>query len=428
MVLLMVYLRFPRRMHSGSIVRVRQEHTPRVSAAHGLHWGILLAWLVIFSTTLFGQNPTTPEAQLVQQILDRIGSPTSISLSFANVSSIPAAEIDRARREIEQQFRLHGVRPAAPEHAIVSVIITFSENIRGAVWLAEILEGQTRDVLIFPVARQFSAPVSSQSSVSLQSRLVLTQDTPILDFVELPATNPAERQVLVLSPDKLVLYAAQQGRMQPSQTLNLAAVRARTRDPRGRLLLHDNVYEAYLPGYRCDGAAIGMLSASCQQSDDPWPLMSTVNSPKAFYANARNFFTGVITPARDQGLPAFYSASVYAASDGNHLLMATTDGRLQFDSGSESRTALGSEIATIKVECSDNWFVLGSHATDWIRPDELQLFSVNGNELLPTGRAVELPGPILGMWSAGPGQVNAGVRNLQTGAYEAYAINAACSR
>ena len=89
---------------------------------------------------------------------------------------------------------------------------------------------------------------------------------------------------------------------------------------------------------------------------------------------------------------------------------------------------MGSEIGTIKVDCSDSWFVVGSHATDWTRPDELQLFTVNGSELLPTGRAVELPGPILAMWSAGPGQVNASVRNLQTGAYESYAINAACGR
>jgi len=424
----MLYLRFPHRMYSGSIVRVLQGHTPCVSAARDTCRGILLAWIIIFSSILFGQTPTTPEAQLVQQILDRIGSPTSISLSFSNVSTVSAAEIDRSRREIEQQFRLRGVRPAAPEHAVVSVIITFSENMRGTVWLAEILEGQTRDVLIFPVARQFSAVSSSQSSVSLQSRLVLAQDSPILDFAELPTANPAERQALSLSPDKLVLYTTQQGRMQPSQTLNLAAVRARTRDPRGRLLLHDNVYEAYLPGYRCDGAATGMLSVSCQQSDDPWPLMSTVNSPKAFYANARNFFTGVITPAGDQALPAFYGAGVYSAANGIHLLLATTDGRVQFENGSGSRTVLGSEIATIKVDCNDNWFVVGSRASDWTRPDELQLFTVNGSELLPTGRAVELPGPILAMWAAGPGQVNASARNLQTGAYEAYAINAACSR
>src|SRR5205823_1198271 len=175
----------------------------------------------------WAQNATTPEAQLVQRVLDRIGSPTSISLSFSNVSSFPATEIERSRREIEHQFRLHGVRPAAPEQAVVSVIVTFSENIRGTVWLAEILEGQTRDVLIFPVAKTFSALPGSQNTISLQSRLILSQDSPILDFVELPAANPAERQVLALSPDKLVLYATQQGRTQATQVINLAAVRAR---------------------------------------------------------------------------------------------------------------------------------------------------------------------------------------------------------
>src|SRR5689334_18352710 len=126
----MIYLRFPRRMHLGSIANVRQSHTRRVSAARYVRQGVS-ALMVFVSLTLFSQTPTTSEAQLVQRILDRIGSPTSISLSFNNVSTLPAAEIDRSRREIEQQFRLHGVRPAAPERAVVSVIVTFSENIRG---------------------------------------------------------------------------------------------------------------------------------------------------------------------------------------------------------------------------------------------------------------------------------------------------------
>ena len=422
----MIYLRFPRRMHFGSIVKVRQKHTRGVSAAR--YTGILLGLLIISSLTARAQSPTTPEGQFVQRILDRIGSPTSISLSFSNVSSVPSTEIERTRKEIEQQFRFHGVRPAAPEQAVVSVIVTFSENLRGSVWLAEILEGQTRDVLIFPVARNSSGVAGPQTTISLQSRLVLSQDSPILDFVELPAGNPAERQIVVLSPDKLVLYATPQGKTQATQVVNLAAARARTRDPRGRLFFHDNLFEAYLPGYRCDGNAAGTLSASCQQSDDPWPLVAAANSPKAFYANARNFFTGVITPARDQGLPPFYAASVYNAADGNHLLLATTDGRLQFDNGSSSRASVGSEIATIKAECSDSWFVLGSRSADWTRPDGLQLFNVSGSELQPAGREIELPGPVLAMWNAGAAQINVASRNLQTGAYEAYAISAACRR
>ncbi|HEX7961218.1 MAG TPA: hypothetical protein VF493_14930 [Terriglobales bacterium] len=412
-------------MHFGSIVKVR--HARGVSAARCA--AVLLGLALICSLPLGGQTPTTPEAQLVQRILDRIGNPTSISLSFSNVSSFPATEIERSRREIEQQFRLHGVRPATPEQAAVSVIVTFSENVRGAVWLAEILEGQTRDVLIFPVARTSSALPGSQNTISLQSRFVLSQDSPILDFVELPASNPAERPILVLSPDKLVLYATQQGRTQATQVINLAAARARTRDPRGRLWVHDNLFEAYLPGYRCDGNTAGTISVSCQQSDDPWPLLSAANSPKAFYANARNFFTGVITPAvRDQALPPFYAASVYNAADGNHLLLATTDGRVQFENGSSLRSSVGSEIATLKAECSDSWFVLGSGATDWTRADGVQLFGINGSELQPAGREVELPGPVLAMWSAGAGQVNVTAHNLQTGAYEAYAISAACRR
>src|SRR2546430_12255429 len=158
-------------MHFGSIVRVRQKHTRSVSAAR---CAILFGLVIISSLALWAQNATTPEAQLVQRVLDRIGSPTSISLSFSNVSSFPATEIERSRREIEQQFRLHGVRPAAPEQAVVSVIVTFSENIRGTVWLAETLGGHSRERVVFSPAHTVSTLPGLQNTISLLSRILLS--------------------------------------------------------------------------------------------------------------------------------------------------------------------------------------------------------------------------------------------------------------
>ncbi len=411
-----LYWRFPNHASYG----------PSLNRARNL---LLMLVAIVLALPLCAQEANKPEDQLVERILSRTGGPASISLTVTNLSSLPAGEAERSRHELERQFLLHGVRIVAPEQAVVNVIVTLSENARETLWIAEILEGQTREVMILPIKRALSAPAQNrENSFSLQSKRVLAQDSPILDFAEIPSTSGAERQLLVLSPDKLSLYALQPEKAQLLQEIKLDNVALRTRDPRGRIFLHDNLFEAYLPGYRCTGNTAGTILAACQQSDDPWPLLPQLSGARAFYANARNFFTGVITDlGRDYSFPGFFSAAVLGGAEGDHFVLAGTDGRLQSGNGTRFGISSGAGIASIKPDCTATPLILSSRNGDWSQNDAVRLLTESGIGLEAVSHEVELPGPVLSMWSAGPVQVNISIRNLQTGAYEAYIVSAACT-
>jgi hypothetical protein len=386
-----------------------------------------LTLLLLLAFPLLAQEAGKPEIQLVEKVLARIGGPSAISLSVSNVSSLSASQAETIRRELERQFRLHGVRIVPPEQSVVSIVVTLSENPRGSLWIGEIIEGQTRDVIIQPVAViSADSPSRSDYPFTLQLRLVFSADYPVLDFAEL-----ADHQVLALFTDRLVLYSSQQGKMLPSQQMPLELI-MRSRDPRGRLTVNGTNFEVSLPGYRCYGTAAGTISANCQQSDDPWPLLPQNPSQRAFYANARNFFTGVITGAgSDRSANAFYNAAAYHAPEGDHFFLSGVDGRQQLETGTVARVngaQIGTEVATIKADCSDAWLVLGSRASDWTKTDAVQLFTLSGSDLQSASREMDLSGPVTAMWSAAPSQVNVVVRNLRTGSYEAYAFSIACTR
>ncbi len=404
-------------MHSGSAL-----HRARV---------LIFALLALtLASPVAGQEASKPENQLAERLLSRLGNPTSASLVLKNLSSTPAGEADRIRHELERQFLLHGVRVVPPDQAAVNVVVTLSENARETLWIAEIVEGQTREIMILPTGRSTNAPAQKlEDTFSLQSRLVLNQDSPILDFAEMPAISGVDHQLLVLSPGAILLYGMQQNTPQLLQQVKLDTASLKTRDPRGRLLLHDNTFEAYLPGYHCTGNTGGTILASCQQSDDPWPLLPQLSSVRAFYANTRNFFTGVVTGAgQDQSLPAFFSAAVLSDGDHDHFVLAGTDGHLQSGNGTRYSVSFGTEIASVKPDCSTSSLILVSRGGDWTAGDAVRLLTETGLDLKTVSHEVELPGPVLSMWSGSASQVNLVVRNLQTGAYEAYIFSVACTR
>src|SRR5437762_5403650 len=56
------------------------------------------------------QQEDTPASQFVQEILARGGSPSSVTLSFENMSSLSTSDQDVLKRSITGSFRSAGIR------------------------------------------------------------------------------------------------------------------------------------------------------------------------------------------------------------------------------------------------------------------------------------------------------------------------------
>src|SRR5262249_23257184 len=137
------------------------------------------------------------------------------------------------------------------------------------------------------------------------------------------------------------------------------------RDLRGRLALRpDHGIDAYLPGVSCQIFIDPAVVMNCRESNDPW-LVSSLVPIGAFFAPARNFFTGALAPGigHQTSVSKFYSATPLARQDSTVWLTAATDGNVHLVDGSTEQTLSahwGSDLASVRSPCGSGWQVLSS--------------------------------------------------------------------
>jgi len=285
----------------------------------------------------------------------------------------------------------------------------------------------------------------------------MAQEQPMLDvaLVEMPGGS----RLLVLESGAVAIYRHQTpnptgnsignftGSWELEASLPIAHSRTFPRDLRGRLLLRrDHLFDVYLPGTFCRSSAAVPFTLACNDSDDlthndrtyndPWPLTPDDNSVRAFYAAARNFFTGALSPGigKLSNVPAFYSAAAlprsnytlwaFSAVDGSlHLVDGITDQQIR---GAKSKW--GSDLAAIHSTCGTGTQLLVSESGDAER-DGLRAFEIPDRDPVAASAAVEFDGrgAIVALWTETGGTGAAAiVRRKDTGWYEAYRISITC--
>jgi len=365
--------------------------------------------------------------EFADKIVPKIQSRSAVALTARNISSMSNAAAADAQRAIEAQLRARGVRLVEADRAVEEVRITFSENPRGYLWVAEIGHDDMWDVVMLPVA---SAATNDRGSSQLVLRRVplVAQSDPVLDV------DGDERSgLLVLSSERLTLYALQNGRWTAGASAAINHQHPFARDVRGRVVLaHNGSYAAHLPGMTCSGSTQPQLTANCQDTDDPWPL--SFDPPMSgFFNGARNFFTGALVPAQEGKLPPFYTAAALVQPAGVTWLFSGVDGitRLVGMTGLlGSIQGWGSDVAIVRSNCGSGTQVIASRASDFSAPDALQAYEVVNREAAEAGVALDFAGPITALWAAAsdPSRATAVSHNLKTGMYEAFSISVACSR
>ena len=336
-----------------------------------------------------------------------------VALTVKNMSALSAADTAEVRRVFESELKVAG-QPAA------EVQLTISENLTQFLLVAEIHRQGDRQVLLesWPRTPAASAvtPNDKPARVTLEKKLVWEQDLPILDVAQ------AGDALLVLDATRVLLVRGAERQSAP-----IPATHPWPRDIRGRLSVSDSAFTAYLPGAICRGSAQPQLSLVCRDSPDPWLLAPGAIAP---FAPDRNLFAGHIDvePGGARDLPPFYSAApagdawIFAAADGRaHVYTHAWDAAGAIDQW-------GSDIAAIQTACGAR--VLATRPTRFTEPDAIQPYdlgvpAMTGGVPHPAGPALEFPGPITALWSAG-NSATAVSRDLQTGRYAAFSLAPTC--
>src|SRR3954463_11813062 len=97
----------------------------------------LCATLFFLTAAAAASDWSGPARDLARKISAKTG-PGAVSVSFKNVSSMSAGDAAEARRALELALRSAGLRIVAAEQAVALVGVTWSENVAGYVWIAEI--------------------------------------------------------------------------------------------------------------------------------------------------------------------------------------------------------------------------------------------------------------------------------------------------
>ena len=372
----------------------------------------------------------TPEEQLARKIAVATG-PGAAALDVANKSSISRPDSDEIRRGLTSELATLGVRLVNADQAAATVHVTLSENLQEYVWVAEIRQGNNEaSVAMVAVPRAgFAAVEHPAIALTIRKALLWTDENRILDVAQV---NGSPQHMIVLETESVELLKFQDGRWQQEQALTVSHAHPWPRDLRGRLALRsDHKFDAYLPGVFCRSSTTAPLALNCYESDDPWPLGS---GQSAFFAPARNFFTGALSPGieKQTTVKAFYSAAMLPRDKYNLWIFATIDGQVHLLDGVSDQTPAklgwGSDIASVHSGCGLGWQVLVAGEGNG-RGETVRAFEVVDREPTLASQPAEFSGSITALWSDADGTAAIAIsQNSETGRYEAYRLSIACGQ
>lgn len=375
---------------------------------------------------------------LAEKIAPALGTSHTFAVEAKDISGSTPVDLKELARALAEQLAGMGARRAEGTQPDIQLQVTISEGVNGYLLVAEEggSEGATlRSAAVVAVAIAGKIAGPAPAAPTLERTVLWTQPQPILDFAKEDA-DANHTLWYVLEPERIEVYEFSGGVqiLHDGKTLGRAFA---SRDPRGRVVLHDATHvTTYLAGMQCDGAWNPTFQIQCSQiPEQQWP-MSGVNWP---FESPRNYFSGNMIFGTDleRKFPAFYSAASPSAATGSasnsRWIVAAVDGEAQLFEGTAEPAAIfarwGSDIATMAPACGLEWLVLASGADDWTEPDHLQLYEIDGQRAVAIGQSLEVPGPVLALWPESDAKsARAVVRNLETGEYEASVVSVACSK
>ena len=401
----------------------------------GLRMGWLASFILVTAIlpSLLSASVLGDAARQLAHKIASVTGPGAIALDVTNRSSLDEKSVREVRSALEAQLSTEGVRTVKADESMGSALITLSESIRGYVWAAEIVIGSDeRGVVLVSAPRAQAGGVpSSTMPLALRKSFLLTQEQPILDAAVVEMSGGP--RLLVLDAGQIAIYRQQGGRWEREASLAITHSRIFPRDLRGRLLLRrDHLFDVHLPGTVCRSSATPPLTLVCSDSDDPWPLAADDGGVRAFFAPARNFFTGALSPGigKVSNGPSFYSAAAVPRSGYTLWVLAAVDGSIHMLDGMTDQVIRGakwgSQLAAVHSSCGSGTQLLVSEAGD---PDQesARAVEIPDRDPVVASSPAEFDGPIVALWTEGSGNgAIAIVKRRDTGWYEAYRISVSC--
>lgn len=349
-------------------------------------------------------------AQLAARISSLLQRRSTVSLDFQNLTALPLAEWSSFRSGLEQELRKAGLAVATTQPE-VRLRVTISENTRGLLFVAEVLIGDARQVVMLPWSAP--APVEEKRQLQLTRKLIWNQSEPILDFLLLDSGS----QLLILTASKVSINRLAEDRWIPSSQAALALAKPLVRDPRGRIQNTADTFRIYVPGTTCFGVLQPAIKLTCSATNETWLASPRDSQVAVRWVTDRNFLES--DGFRDK---------FFTSGEG---LFTGTDGRNRDRAGEvvAGAGAWGSDVAGIESLCGSSALLVATKSGDDLDRDQIQVYEIGRGHVTPASEPMDLPGPVTALWpSETREQATLVIRNSKTGNYEASLLGIACTQ
>jgi hypothetical protein len=356
------------------------------------------------------QSMPEAAAQLAARISSLLQRRSTVSLDFQNLTALPPAEWSSFRSGLEQELRKAGLAVATTQPE-VRLRVTISENTRGLLFVAEVVIGDARQVVMLPWSAP--APVEEKRQLQLTRKLIWNQSEPILDFLLLDSGS----QLLILTASKVSITRFIDGKWVPSSQAALALAKPLARDPRGRIQNTADTFRIYVPGTTCFGVLQPAIKLTCSATNETWLASPRDSQVAVRWVTNRNFLES--DGFRDK----------FFTSGGG--LFTGTDGRNRDRAGEvvAGAGAWGSDIAGVENLCGPSTLLVAAKGGDDLDRDQIQAYEIGKAQVTPASEPMDLPGPVTALWpSESRGQATLVIRNSKTGNYEASLLGIACTQ
>ena len=323
----------------------------------------ILFLLVLLGTPLAARSGTLEGSakELARKIVASLPAQDGVSLELRNTSTVTPQEFASLEQTLREELEGLKIHVVAAVPAAVNLRIVLSENRKGLLLSAEIIQAGASQVILMAASRTPQFRIASYwMPIVLQSKIIWEGPEQILDAAIASGPGGVPRLVLLL-PDGLKIQDSPWGTM---STEKFPSSESATRDPRGKLEITGNVASAVLP------------PRICTMNLDTFELLECHTAAGA-----------------DGSLMVEVPHDFPAAEKGTEILMP--------------QNGCGAALAT--------------GPGDFTQPDSVQAFSMKPAGLAISSK-VDFPGPVLAL-RGGSGSSRAIVRNLKTGNYEAYSLS-----
>ncbi|HEY4839668.1 MAG TPA: hypothetical protein VIH72_13725 [Candidatus Acidoferrales bacterium] len=419
-------------MKRWTLLEIRAR-TPRIALASFL---FCFLYILIAGPCWADDASAKAARELAQKIAAQIDHKKKVIVELVDLTGeMRAAELDDAKKAIENELRAGGLRLVADTSFDLKVRITLSADNIERLWIADFDNDGARATLIEPFERSSFDAKPWASRTHVDRELVFSGNASFLDFActNLPTAKDCGN-VLVLYPNAVVL-------MDSAQNFPRAAISQENgwpRDLRGRIKISGSDFEARVENVECLGNAGHVQSAKCGAQTGAWDFAGPQSEAAlGEVVSFGNFFVRAgIAPTNGAKVKTdpFYSLNgmeingepgwISIGVDGSARLFTEKSGQILGTS-----TGWGSELASVKTDCGTGWQILVTSARDHTETDSITVYEWSGHEFRALSDPLEMDGPVIAMWSGQDGgRTRAVVRNLKTGNYEAYLLKVGCSQ